>query len=262
MIDTLYINYRHWSATGSVWLFSDPHFGDSDCKIMDKNWITPEEQIEIINSKVKKNDTLVLLGDIGNPEYLNNLKCEYKVLVCGNHDYSCLGKYRKYFEEIYTGPIFIAEKILLSHEPIFGLDWCLNIHGHDHSKLDDDKFHLNLAANVCGYSPINLKDIIKEGSLSKIKSLHRKTIDKASEDKTISLRTESVWAMGYLRYGHYRGKIYLNKQEYQKFRENPQIFIGDNFDEIKDSLVFTVDDYSIEDAENIDSKDIIIDGEE
>lgn len=262
MIDTLYINYRHWSAKGSVWFLSDTHFGDPDCKVMDKNWITPEKQIDIINSKVKKNDTLVLLGDIGNPEYLNSLKCEYKVLVCGNHDYSCLGKYRQYFKEIYTGPIFIAEKILLSHEPIFGLDWCLNIHGHDHSRFSDDKFHLNLAANVCRYSPINLKDIIKEGSLSKIKSLHRITIDKTSDDKIISLKTKSLWAGGYLKYGHYEGEIFLSKKEYREFKENPQLFIKNNFDEIRDSLNFIIDDYEIENAENILSEDIIVNGEE
>ena len=49
MISTLYEPFRHWSEKGSVYILSDLHFDDSDCKLMDPNWITPEEQLEIIN---------------------------------------------------------------------------------------------------------------------------------------------------------------------------------------------------------------------
>ena len=41
--------------------------------------------------------------------------------------------------------------------------------------------HLNLAANVCGYIPVNLGKLIKYGILSDIDSIHRQTIDKAVE---------------------------------------------------------------------------------
>lgn len=43
--------------------------------------------------------------------------------------------------------------------------------------------HINLAANVCGYAPINLGKIIKEGVLSDIPSIHRMTIDRQVERK-------------------------------------------------------------------------------
>ena len=43
MIPTLYEPFRHWSATGSVYILSDLHFDDHDCKLMDSNWITPKE---------------------------------------------------------------------------------------------------------------------------------------------------------------------------------------------------------------------------
>ena len=42
----------------------------------------------------------------------------------------------------------------------------------------------SLASNVCGYTPINLGKIIKDGVLSDIESIHRITIDKAIEKKT------------------------------------------------------------------------------
>ena len=127
MIPTLYEPFRHWSDGGSVYILSDLHFDDEDCKFMSPDWVTPEEQLSIINGIVMKNDTFICLGDVGKPEY--------------------------------TGPLFIAEKILLSHEPVYGLPWCLNIHGHDHNNVEPYKEeckHINLAANVCGYTPINL----------------------------------------------------------------------------------------------------------
>ena len=184
MINTLYEPFRHWSEGGSVYILSDLHFDDADCKLMDPCWITPQEQVELINKLVKKSDTFICLGDVGNPEYLKDIKASKKILLLGNHDKK--NKYNSFFDEVYAGPIFIAEKILLSHEPITGLPWCLNIHGHDHSGMEtymEACKHINVAANVCGYKPINLGKIIKDGILSDISSIHRMTIDEATARK-------------------------------------------------------------------------------
>ena len=74
MISTLYEPFRHWSENGSVYILSDTHFDDDDCKIMDPNWIDPNEQVRILNSVIMKNDTFVCLGDVGKPEYVKQLK--------------------------------------------------------------------------------------------------------------------------------------------------------------------------------------------
>ena len=76
MITTLYEPFRHWSEGGSVYILSDMHFADSDCKLMDPNWITPEEQLDIINNMVGKSDTFVCLGDVGDPKYVPMIKGE------------------------------------------------------------------------------------------------------------------------------------------------------------------------------------------
>lgn len=186
MIPTLYEPFKHWSDGGSVYILSDLHFDDVDCKLMDSGWITPEEQLNIINGMVMKNDTFVCLGDVGKAEYLKSIKAKRKILILGNHD--ARGAYADYFNEIYAGPVFIAEKILLSHEPVYGLPWCLNIHGHDHNCVEsyrEDCKHINLAANVCGYTPLNLGKMIKEGALSDIPSIHRVTIDNATKRKQL-----------------------------------------------------------------------------
>ena len=182
MILTLYEPFRHWSDGGSVYILSDLHFDDKDCQLMNPGWITQQEQVAIINSMVMKNDTFICLGDVGNPEHVKDIKARKKILILGNHD--AKGAYKNVFDEIYTGPLFIADKILLSHEPVYGLPWCLNIHGHDHNNVEPYKErckHINLAANVCGYTPINLGKIIKEGVLADVPSIHRMTIDRQVE---------------------------------------------------------------------------------
>ncbi len=184
MIKTLYPIFQHWSEKGSVYLLSDTHFADSDCKLMDPDWISPEEQVSIINGLVKKNDTFICLGDVGSREFAAQIKAGHKVLILGNHDRK--KDYKDIFDEIYDGPLFIAEKILLSHEPVSGLPWCLNIHGHDHNGMEayrEGCKHINLAANVCGYTPVSLGKLIKDGVLADIDSIHRMTIDRAVEKK-------------------------------------------------------------------------------
>lgn len=188
MIPSLYESFKKWSATGSIYLISDTHFDDSDCKLMNPNWITPQEHMEILKKKIHKGDTLIHLGDVGEASYLDELKC-YKVLITGNHD--VLSKVASHFDEVYNGPLFIADRILLSHEPIYGMEkFALNIHGHVHNGYtiawydDGEKLinsHLNLASDVAQYQPCNLGELIKSGLLSDKVNYHRLTIDYATE---------------------------------------------------------------------------------
>lgn len=195
MIPSIYDKFKPWSATGSVYIISDTHFDDSDCKLMDANWLPAQTALNIIKNKVHKNDTLIHLGDVGNASYIDELSC-YKVLITGNHD--VLTKISSHFDEVYTGPLFIADRILLSHEPIYGLEnICLNIHGHNHSGTMytyneglDYFTHINLASNICNYMPISLGELIKNGILSKIQNYHKITIDNATKNSMIIPNSE------------------------------------------------------------------------
>ena len=60
MIPTLYEPFRHWSEGGSIFILSDLHFDDEDCKLMDPDWISPEEQLAIINKTDPERITGVL----------------------------------------------------------------------------------------------------------------------------------------------------------------------------------------------------------
>ncbi len=194
MIPTLYEPFRHWSDGGSVYILSDLHFDDKNTQKMDPDWIDADRQISIINSVVGRSDTFICLGDVGDPKYVSLIHARKKILLLGNHD--ARGAYRDCFDEVYTGPLFIAEKILLSHEPVHGLHWCLNIHGHDHNNIDyyrEGCKHVNLAANLCNFTPVNLGKLIKDGVMSDIKSIHRYAIEGRDGELDRSCRTRKIY---------------------------------------------------------------------
>lgn len=85
------------------------------------------------------------------------------------------------FDEIYEGALIIGEKLILSHEPV-DVPWAFNLHGHDHAGAKR-KGHLNVCADVVGYTPINFNQFLKSGAASKVQTIHRETIDKATERK-------------------------------------------------------------------------------
>ena len=211
MIDSLYTPFKKWSQHASVWLYSDPHFGDLESYVFRGLNIgkTKDEldnfQVGRINRVVGKNDTIIFLGDIGDPTSLKRIR-GHKILITGNHDRG-VAFYKDYFEEIYTGCLTISDRIILSHEPIEGCPpFLFNIHGHDHNGTDFKEYVLKdygmdmsldsmvsnyLAAvkrynlnkfNVCAewinYTPVSLKDIIHSGALANIPTIHRNYLDR------------------------------------------------------------------------------------
>ena len=231
----LYEPFEKWYHGGCIYLYSDPHFQkDTEMEQFFK-WPTAEERLARINKCVTKNDTFVCLGDVGDRlDLIAQIKCDYKVLITGNHDKgnSVYQKKEKlidwmwpneakgefavhknwyigelkggkvkvcckegYFDEVYDGPLFISDKILLSHERI-DLPFCINIHGHEHCA--ESWFDLvgiqtvigmvqtasfNIASDVVDFKPIRLDEIISKYPLKKVHSIHRITIDNATNDK-------------------------------------------------------------------------------
>jgi hypothetical protein len=85
------------------------------------------------------------------------------------------------FDEVYEGPLMIAEKLILSHEPV-DVPWAYNLHGHDH-KGHKRKNHTNVCVDVTGYQPINMNQWMKSGAMAHVETIHRDTIDKATVRK-------------------------------------------------------------------------------
>ena len=87
MIYTLYEPFRHWSEGGSIYILSDLHFDDFDCRLMDPTWITPQEQIAIINKTDLENFSNYAIALISKAcEDILKLDITPKPLVLGSDD--------------------------------------------------------------------------------------------------------------------------------------------------------------------------------
>lgn len=225
MVIGLYDIFNQRWGSQTVWVYSDPHFGENELESGLINKPTDEGQVARINAKVGRKDTLILLGDIGDPKWLRQIR-GYKVLITGNHDVGvsnyqreveswsfdallfspekCLADFREghpneqvrlewpdhtafqivtdnqLCDEVYTGPLIIGPKLILSHEPI-SVQGMYNIHGHVHHMTPATDHDMNVCSMNINYTPVNLNQLMKRGLTSKVESLHRQTIDRATE---------------------------------------------------------------------------------
>lgn len=228
MVNGLYDIFNERWGMQTVWMYSDPHFGEDELESGLINKPTDEEQVARINAKVGRSDTLILLGDIGDPKWLKELR-GYKVLITGNHDVGVSNYKRdvrswvydklttskeevyerlaqeypndriirydidhtawefvvdnRLCDEVYTGPLVIGPKLILSHEPI-SAQGMYNIHGHIHQMTTATDHDMNVCSMNIGYTPVNLNQLMKRGLTSKVESLHRQIIDRATERST------------------------------------------------------------------------------
>ena len=124
---------------------SDHHFGNKNILEYEKK-TRPFESIEEMNEQlvtnwnetVKQNDIVFYLGDFAfgatNIAIADKLHGD-KRLIMGNHDNCSLDLYLRHFQKVFG--VFYWKKCILTHIPIhpahFGR-YCLNVHGHLHSK--------------------------------------------------------------------------------------------------------------------------------
>ena len=124
--------------------------------------------VDILNTYVRKNDTLWILGDVcyGRKEHLSNVKkiiCENKNLVLGNHDLQPVANYVSVgFNKIYG--MARHKEFVLTHAPIHPsqLDkrYNANIHGHLHTYDVDDPRYINVNIDrLEGMKPLTLPQI-------------------------------------------------------------------------------------------------------
>ena len=192
-----------------VWFISDTHFGHDR---VDENgnhigvitferhkFKTIEEHDSyLINmllgwAKNHANDgyTLFHLGDFGKmKEYIWVIKAirEYGIevnFVVGNHDKrQDVIEYASYFDNIYYTPQYIAERVIVSHEPQYPVPFgVVNIHGHLHGAILDSDQHVNVSIAVINYNMISGKAIIKK--LSKLPKADYKFLKEPYADKYV-----------------------------------------------------------------------------
>lgn len=174
--------YSNNSLLDSVWFTSDLHLLHPKVVRYSNRPIDVEEHdewiIARINEKVKKTDTLYILGDISlksksNVLYLlQKINCENIHFIEGNHDDEAFIKNVDNFftstsqikDLSYNFEKFGEVKISLCHYPL--LRWnkqrhgAIHLHGHDHNEYIDMADTLDIGVDAQNYYPISLRDVI------------------------------------------------------------------------------------------------------
>lgn len=148
---------------------SDPHLSHENIIKFERTQFKTIKEHDIyikslITKNTQKNDTLYVLGDVGeltkeNMLFWKNLKCK-TVLIRGNHD-TQKQKLLEVFNVVSDVPIFYNKRILLSHEPLPVTNETINIHGHLHGAYLDSDNHVNLSIHMTDYQIWNEKMLEK-----------------------------------------------------------------------------------------------------
>lgn len=154
-----------------TFFIADTHFDDENILIYENRpFASAREMNEAIirnwNQKVTGEDTVFLVGDVGNASYVNLLN-GHKRLIKGNHDVESNDYYRSVgFEEVYDLPVIYEGFFIISHEPLYvntNMPYA-NIFGHVHA---NPNYCASSSHGVCvsvertGYAPIDLAEIRK-----------------------------------------------------------------------------------------------------
>ena len=119
----------------SLFFTSDLHFGDPRLNIFSRDlfFSSMDQMHEVIinnfNSKLKPNDTLVIVGDVcydsSYIDLIDQINCDDKILIIGNYDEDKLDILKRKFGHVFTERYFQIEYgendnfgILVAHKPV------------------------------------------------------------------------------------------------------------------------------------------------
>lgn len=136
------------------------------------NFQTIQEHDEYIKSLVREwaenwapGSTLYYLGDFGDIDYLyvfdwlreKDIKV---VFVAGNHDHKDdYDLIAEHVDEFSPYPLFLSNKLIVSHEPVAVWPAVVNVHGHLHGSKLASPNYLNASIHVADYKPISMAQV-------------------------------------------------------------------------------------------------------
>jgi len=167
-------------------IISDTHFGHENILRFERKgrFKTIAEHDEVILEvwkkclrRLKSSDTFYFLGDFCvkglESLYVERLllpmheaPCK-KVMIMGNHDKD-IDKELLYglFDEVYDYPIYISNRVVLSHFPCAVYDSQVNVHGHTHGMELYDTNHICASVHVNRYAPVSSQ--VVESTVGKV----------------------------------------------------------------------------------------------
>ena len=158
---------------------SDAHFGHWD-PIQNRGIITFERwQFRTIqehddylvrlwidwSKKLQADDEFWFLGDFGDLQYLYLFDLFTKKgvsthFLLGNHDAAADIPYiQMYVEHVHQYPVYLSNKLVVSHEPVATWESVLNVHGHLHGSVLDSPNYINASVHVANYKMITEKNL-------------------------------------------------------------------------------------------------------
>ena len=123
----------------STFFIGDTHFNEPHIFEMcgwERDFDSPTQKDDFItdlwNKHVKESDTVIVIGDFGDPTYAEKLNGK-KILVMGNHDWEWEG-HKNYFDYVIPYPMIYNDFFILSHEPVYVSSHGVmaNIYAHVH----------------------------------------------------------------------------------------------------------------------------------
>lgn len=117
-------------------------------------------------AKMKKGDTFYFLGDFGDISFLPSATFPLiasgakLIFIAGNHDrFEDKVMFEKYFDEVYWHPIYLSERLIVSHFPQALWSGQVNIHGHNHGSIIDAPGYITCSINDTDFTAITDKHI-------------------------------------------------------------------------------------------------------
>ena len=165
------------------YFIADTHFQHNNILKYERHQFQTIEEhdkfiVDIIKNTVKKDDELYHLGDFSfgktfdfyAADEFKKLPCK-KILIAGNHDNGADGlsvreRFLELFDEVHEVPIFLTNRIVLSHFPIPVTLGTLYLHGHLHSSVIDSKNYVNVNIHMTDYKLYSEKKLLS--ALSKL----------------------------------------------------------------------------------------------
>ena len=117
-------------------------------------------------TKMKKGDTFYFLGDFGDISFLPSATFPLiasgakLIFIAGNHDrLEDKAMFEKYFDEVYWHPIYLSERLIVSHFPQALWPGQCNAMGHLHGSVLDAPGYITCSINDTEFNFVTDKQI-------------------------------------------------------------------------------------------------------
>ena len=124
-----------------------------------------EAIIKALCRKLKPGDEVWNLGDFGSLTKLYTTDWiratgAKAYFMYGNHDQrNDLAQFEHYFDQVFLYPVYLSQKLVISHYPVAVFPDTVNVHGHLHGAELFPVNYVNASIHVANYRPISEKSL-------------------------------------------------------------------------------------------------------